>query len=386
MDEQLRALQRRVDADPLDPEPAHQLARLHERRGGLIQGRGLSDWVSELVSEDEAAIDAAFEALMGCHPYSVLALPAILARFGRSRRWGDVLELIERRGRWSLPFLIEALDHEQYLVRSRAVEGLGALEGLALPALGSLAGALDDAHAWVRHKAVEAVGRLGPGASALAPQVRPLLDADDPALVLKAAVCLRGLDPGFDLDAALHEVLSRGGPAARRSAREVLARSPVADVDGLIEAQSRRVAHGELRDAAAALIVLESLARGSGSEAARRAFELAQERLSGVDQADAAPELVALLDDDHYLVRHAAYASLARLAQEHDAALPGLLAAAFSSDAWVRRAAAQTLSQLGQRGLELVKKLRQHSDQRLRWWAVQQLQRLERERGERSRR
>lgn len=376
MDAQIRAIERRFDADPLDPESARMLARLHLRQGGLIAGRSVDAWIEDLVSQsDEALIREAFAVLGRAHPHAALAIPLMLERFARGALWRPALAFIRDRGRWSLPFLAEALDHADYLTRARAAEALGALGATAAPAQELFVRALDDPHNWVRHKAVTAVGFLGAEGRGLLPKLRAAARSSDFELRVKATLAAARLESdGAALPALRMRLISEDGDHRDVARAALLQLHDPRDEEGLEALGAWSVSRDAL-ERFAGLIVLADAALDHGPSAGAL-----YRCVVNFDHIPLEPDpalLRALLDDREPRVAGIALHVLLNLARTEAWALEAVAAFFHKPVSPQHDSAFRSLESMGERARPVLTQILGHPNGYLRRQARRVLQRLE---------
>lgn len=188
--------------------------------------------------------------------------------------------------------------------RFRATLGLRAMEAKAGPAAAALSRALGDPDATVRLGAVWALAEIGPAAEPAIPALLKCLDSDDYELVLGAARALGNIGP--KAKSALPALLKRF-----RSDLQGLAQSSVAN-NGLVPTLNMHLVDDKTYELARALVgasvridpanpellkALLEILRDSKSDYLRRRKAVEGLEKMGGSAAEAAPQLLAMVDD-----------------------------------------------------------------------------------------
>ncbi len=165
-------------------------------RGDMIAGlapqaeRALPLLRQELRREGGAAIDAAATALEGMGAIAAPAVPDLLAASKRGYSMGAHGSAIGAIGDPAVPYLIEALAHEDREIREQAAYQLGSLRAAPDLAVPALARALDDEFEDTRQWAAWSLGLMGSDAADAVEDLRASLTDPEPWVRRNAAEAL----------------------------------------------------------------------------------------------------------------------------------------------------------------------------------------------------
>ncbi|MDG3002270.1 HEAT repeat domain-containing protein [Paludisphaera mucosa] len=249
----------------------------------------------------------------------------------------------------------------------------GAVNAAAQPvdpvelAVTTLDAALEDESTAVRTEAVEALGRMGPAAAAVAPKLIALSKEGDESLRCQVARSLGevGGDPDATV-AALVDLLDDASPEVKAASARALgafkeqAASAVPSLATLLQDRDEAV-----RTAAAEAIAqvgpldeaaTETLVEGLTSEDTVVRAQTAQALGTiGAAAEEAAPALVEAMEDDNDRVRAEAVEAIGKIGEAAaEAAVPGLVKALEDEDDTVGALAAEALGQMGESAAEAV--------------------------------
>jgi len=214
----------------------------------------------------------------------------------------------------ALPTVVELLRSEERQMREQAAVELGVTFGVeGKSAISALVKRLFDPFSAVRSAAAEAIGRVGPGASAAAPALVAVLESEEPAVVHSAACEALGLIDPLDKEGAaavlkkkldhydalvrVHSALAlhrlTGDKAGEKVAERLLGNRTYQ-----VRITAAEVLWGMKKDERAMSLLVRTLEEsnldGSGSENERYMAVRALGRI-GVAAKSAVPELVKLL-------------------------------------------------------------------------------------------
>jgi hypothetical protein len=169
-----------------------------ERYGAIAKDdhpeSSLTDLMDALVSANEGlALNAAY-ALSAAGPPAIPLLLDVLPAADEQPRILAALAL-SLMGSKALPALLCAACHEDWRVRTAAVDALAEIFPPTSESVAALIRALQDENDWVRRHAADALGTLGPNAGAAAEALAGLLQDEKPYVRINAATALMKLGP-----------------------------------------------------------------------------------------------------------------------------------------------------------------------------------------------
>ena len=216
-------------------------------RGDMIAGlapqgeRALPLLRQELQREEGAASDAAATALEGMGAIAAPAVPDLLAASKRGHSMGVYGPVIGAIGDPAVPYLIEALEHDNREIREQAAYQLGSLRASPELAVPVLARALDDEFEDTRQWAAWSLGLMGPDAAGAVEDLRASLTDPEPWVRRNAAEALGKIGeeahPAIpDLIDMLAQKRSYGGAEEAAEALGVFGPAAAAAVRPLAEA------------------------------------------------------------------------------------------------------------------------------------------------------
>ncbi|HJT34057.1 MAG TPA: HEAT repeat domain-containing protein [Pirellulales bacterium] len=365
----VRKLQRRLrdESQQVRLAAVHDLGRLSlemasaraaipaafEDRSPLVRGmaawefsRSGGDWqkITPLLNDAEADVRlAAAEAILWCGGDPVSVMPAVMrlaaetAQSG-SHSYSDADAVIAAFGPETssavLPKLLNSLASDDAVVQSGAREVLRSLPRPSASAVSDLIRLLDHRVPEVRLVAAEQLMRLGQEAAPAAPALEKRMSDSDPPVAAAATVawCVAS-DRDVELPAILFDYLSSDDPEQQRRAglyfkrlgpRASAAASALVGLPGNDYDRPHSLA-AESLDAIgpAAIGALSTAIAGSPNAGVRLRAVLALERL-GPRARDAAPALIAALEDADEWVRLSAASALIAMDVEKPRAIAEL--------------------------------------------------------------
>ncbi|MDF1664109.1 MAG: HEAT repeat domain-containing protein [Planctomycetota bacterium] len=214
MDENIRALERQLEGDPVNREMLIQLSRLYERMGRDFFGKTLNEWIQQLSSHSWKNVLLAAVAFKRIGPLACVAADPLVKvlerRLANSEEHEfefdeqgihvetaliEALQIVDGHSPAGLRVLVLLLENEYDFegeARIAAALALGAWGVGAEGAIPSLLDALED-HDWeLQVAAAKTLGQLGPLSKEVIPGLIRALDDDDTD-VCRAAIEALGL-------------------------------------------------------------------------------------------------------------------------------------------------------------------------------------------------
>ncbi len=334
-------------------------------------GRTAGEWIERLSSSSLDDQWAAIKALGELGASSPEAIPALVSALGRRHLSSTATNALTQVGSTAIPYLVEALEDDQPLIRAGAANSIGQMGSTASGATAALAGRIRDEDTLVRCYVVTAFGQIGSGDGHSMGALETALQDEDRNVRSRAMTSL------WQLGGASAEVLVRalegGEPDVRRMAAGNLGGTRGRE-DIVVPALQRAIEAQDpsLRaNAARSLAALGPDGVGALMDAFRKGDDglrlAAADALRGVETED--ETLLPLLDQtlgdpDPELRCHALW-MLGCLGDRAVGLIPRIADLLEDDDAVVRWSSASTIGPMGEKGrpaeAALVRALRDRS-------------------------